>query len=368
MLPNIKIPFCLRIPGGGGGDLRVEKIFLEVKAYRLQNKHLDTITEHLEKHPYPPKGSLLELMMDQYHRAGWTNPVGRGAQKKEVGGFTLEQPSISFLYYYTLLGISMNPVETFIQRYYPEFSLSQFLIGLSHHYQTPIEKLFPSHRHEIANRLPPEVIRRTTTTTTNDKKKKKKKKDIVQEEEEERGGEIIIEWVEEEHCPVEEIVERKREDANRKERRVKHQKRLFGRILPISLLPLFLSHLPDFYQEVNISLSLCEQAESLLWNSMVLHKYDSYVADQVRLLRENRRHLAMEYQCDRFTNDREIENYENILLENELLQRQICDEECREVDAYCQFLIEEAVKNKRLSVNNGTTGKEGEKETRIRAL
>lgn len=361
---NINIPFSLRLPTNSHHHPSIESISLEVKVYRLQNKHLDTITEHLEKNPYPPKGSVLEMMMDQYHRAGWTNSTLTMKKKKTLEsasiGFSLEQPSMSFLYYYTLLGISMDPLEALIQEHYPEFSLTQFLIDLSKQYNIAIDSLFPSHRHEISNRLSPEVIRHTNDN--NNKKKKKRRVDENDEEVEEEGMVDLIE----------EIIERKRENESRRERKERHQKRIFGRILPISILPMFLSRLPDFYQEVNISLSLCEQVETLLWNSMVLHKYDSYVADQVRLLRQNRKFLAMEYQSFRFIKDQQTENYEIILLENEILQRQLCDEEYKEVEEYCQRLIVGAIKNKRSHRNNnrGSDGedKEGQKKIRVGTL
>ena len=95
----------------------------------------------------------------------------------------------------------------------------------------------------------------------------------------------------------------------------------YHRVIPIAILPLFLSLLPSYYQSAKTLVYECEMVEIKMRNNPNLANNTNYVVAQVDTLMSNRRYLSFTHQCS-FLNASEdrISDYERELYENEILQ------------------------------------------------
>ena len=95
----------------------------------------------------------------------------------------------------------------------------------------------------------------------------------------------------------------------------------YHRVIPMAILPLFLSLLPSYYQNANTLVYECEMVESRMRNDPNLVNNEAYVIAQVDTLCSNRRYMSFAHQCC-FLNASEdrISDYERELYENEILQ------------------------------------------------
>jgi len=94
------------------------------------------------------------------------------------------------------------------------------------------------------------------------------------------------------------------------------------RLVPLAILPLFLSFLPPCYSRVNTVLYECEMLESRVWNSFVdIGDHQAYLTEQVEALARNRRFMGFTYQCAyQSPQQRSLSQYERELHEAEVLQ------------------------------------------------
>jgi hypothetical protein len=93
------------------------------------------------------------------------------------------------------------------------------------------------------------------------------------------------------------------------------------RVIPIAILPLFLSLMPSYYQNANTLVYECEMVEMRMRNEPNLVNNAKYVVAQIDTLRANRRYISFAHQCS-FINASEdkLSDYERELYENEILQ------------------------------------------------
>lgn len=333
---STRLPFA--VIKEDGEIIRTE---FSVKIFHLAQKHTRTLSAHLAYVPEneeEEEGTILGYLRNQYRADfNWSPPPPPNhSSEKEDHLFKpiLELPSIHFQRFYTVIGISLEEMEKFLCFHFPEFSLFQFLLELCQDYSSPeMDQVFPSTRWEISERISPNARR---------KRRKRKVEEIVvdpekEEEEEEEEKEIRIETPE----------EVKLERIRRKNNAEKHRKRKFSRIIPVMILPLLLSRLPSFFQEVNIFLSLSEILEQSLRASLRLHTFQTHVSQQLQSMKHNRKFLSFQLQSshhlfswDTQENDPE---YTLLLERNEKFQMQLLKEEYKEVEKICNAAIKEVL-------------------------
>lgn len=328
---------------------------LPLKIYRFHFREREDISLYLQNHNSGENGTILESIQLQYQRAGMN--LNKKKQEKMTNDkleLILKQPSMKFYLFYSIIGFSFETIQQFIKQYYPHEDLYRILFDICENYQVSIDQTFPSLRDEVSNRKTLNS-RRIAIPVLLGKKKRKISSSLIDEEEEYDTGN---EEEEEEDIDVNEWIknektDRKMEDKRRKKKKKMDWEKEYDRIIPISILPIFLSHLPGFYQTVNMTLSLCEELEIMIWKEIQFTNYDDYVRDQMRVFKHNRKVIAFQYQTIQFDRpNKELDQYELILKENELFQFRLLQSEYDEMEKKCNQLLDSRIK--KLENRNGT--------------
>lgn len=238
-----------------------------VEAFRFVVEKPPPISKYLEENHSPENGTIHAFLLSVYQSAGWSPPTTRKVVE-EVDSLepVLKIPSIEFCLFYTVIGISTDLLDRFFRTCCPDFSTVLLLLELCRDSGESIENCFPSLRFEISNRE--KQIERSIQRRIGPPQAEKRKRTRE---------------------------ERQRENREKRQKKKESLDRKFGRIIPIFSLPLVLSRLPDFYQEVNITLTQCELLERMVWSWLEVRR-DKYVLEQLNLMKHNRRFLHFQQQ------------------------------------------------------------------------
>lgn len=293
----------------GEGGQRLLKGGMDVEIFRLVSPEALPISKFLEKsgkHAVP--GTILHYLCSLYQNAGWEKPTTKktlGPCNEVVLEPLLELPSIEYHLFYTVLGLSSVQIESFFKECKKDFNLSLILLDLCRDFGKDIGKCFPSLCFEVSNR----------------------EKQI------------------------------ERSESRTKVRESLQQEEMDGRIIPVCSLPLVLSRLPDFYQEVNITLAQCELLERTIWSTLEVRKFDKFVKKQLEQMKHNRRFLNFQNQVVRQSRfDPQVDRYEFLLKEAELFFTHLYEADFRERNGKMDRKMERGVK--KIKLGKGKNGKE----------
>jgi hypothetical protein len=260
-----------------------------------------TLSVMLSELKEPDATTLMGSIIDVYRSYGWQREAS--TQKTPVSKAIIEPPFIHHTRCYHLIAVVADDIETYLQqRCDPTFNVADVMLKLCDDFHVHHSKTFPSRRYQVGNEEP-------VSLSINYQKKKKK-------EEEKK---IFCNTVDDEHDPSVETFglpnprfnvkpplteqekkekmneskrDRRRDATTRKRTHTAYMNEKFQRLLPISLLPIFLMYMPEAYHRVNQSLIVCETLEKNLWTTIPHWKYDTHVGEQLTAMAHNRHYVT----------------------------------------------------------------------------
>jgi hypothetical protein len=256
---------------------------LPVRLYQLEFKQHCGILELLDTVETRPRGTtILGMMSRLMQRYGWQrqSPYTGAATHHATTVISplTQSPKIQYYRLYNVLAIDAAVMEQFLRHVDQSFSMTATMLQYCRQYGVTIEKTFPLMTHDVSNHR---------------QRIGKAKRVIVDK-----------------NCDME-VVPRTEEEEECK------------RLIPVSLLPLLLQHMPLYFTRVNAITSECEALEQRVWNSFpeIIH-YPSYVSEQVGASEKNRRYCNFVHQCS-YHSGAGMGEYERHLYECEIAELRI---------------------------------------------
>lgn len=349
---SAKLKLSLLEEKGDDGDdttsITTRQFIPELHTFRFKShysvdKYLDSLTKE------PSIGSILGQIHLVLKVHGWKRSSNKPWSPQDTAEKTTiieplpQSPSIHYFQFYPLIGFDASLIEGFIQSVVPEFNMMDAMLQYCKRYgDIHISKTFPSMRQAIANRREydnneKKVIKRSKKTSVNFEERLENRigevedcciydnDEIVEVEEQEWREENESEDVKRERVLKENAEKKRRKRKEKRDRETQEKEFLdtvFPRIIPISLLPLFLSSLPlPSLHGATSLLYECELLEAQIRNQHALTVLET---EQVESLALNRRYLSFLFQQSHFNGNRGDEDglaaYERELYENEIFQ------------------------------------------------
>jgi hypothetical protein len=298
---------------------------IDVRLYQLEFEQHCGVLHLLETEPVKPRGNtILGLLATVMQKRGWRRKQpwlrARTNGEQDTLAPLPQAPKIDFYRLYNLLAIDAHVLEQFVRLSEPAFDVSLCIQDYCELYQCSVDKTFPSQRYTIANhaalvnRKPGQARRimlAQRVTTTDDCEPIVFDNDEINRINEAADGEV-----ESMECEESMPTKKRQSLANKTP-----DNTVFTRLIPVSILPLFLTQLPLCYTRVNAILHECERLEKRVWSQFPdIVYYPSYLVEQVEAIEQNRRYASFSHQCAYATLQRPVDNEERRLHENEILQ------------------------------------------------
>ena len=209
----------------------------------------------------------------------------------------LTMPNLSYCSNYHILSLRMNDLEYCIRQYRePGFSIDEVMNNFCKYYQLDLESTFPSLYHDISNYEPQRLKRRHPMQKKEEKIMDDNKVPCIYDNQalynqlERYNQERDNEKQDNEMCGRKK--QKISETQSKKVIAPKNEGKNYGRLLPVSFLPIFLNRLPLFYQSLN---NTCTQAynlrDCLLKNTPLTH-YPDYLYQQIEVLSYNCEYIS----------------------------------------------------------------------------
>jgi hypothetical protein len=315
-----------------------------------------TVSSLLEQQNPPkqsPADTVLESLSTVYRQHGWKGkkpaPRTEANMPSQSTEACVQLPEIRFRKLYHLLAIEGNDLERALREVDPQFSIMGLMLKFCEKYDVSIGETFPSLR---SNRPQPQA--RPLSRQGDEKEEPlsvlcsddsdqlwwefdEEDQSCDDEEEDQarpldRQGDKMEEpflssdveessddgpWVEvdsddqsrDDEEEDQEDIRLHHEEVTRdhlaseariEERKVAPERTHFGRLIPVSFLPLFLHMMPLSFQKVNYWLNECEMLQLRLLQFYFDEQEYPHVRDQIRFLGKNRRHMGFVYQQAHF--------------------------------------------------------------------
>ena len=309
---------------------------LPVQTYQLEfTRHCGVLQMLEDCTQRPPHDRILGLVLATLLGHGWkkTSPW-TGSNNSAATDYVEpipQAPKIHYFRLYNLMAIDGDQLQRLVHLADPTFNLLECMLRYCADYRLEIDKTFPSARHRTCNR----IVRA------------KKMRKQLHGEEEDTGRLYMIKGPDEPFIYDNDAINTPHPVApetatTTKRSKYKYQRfdengarftytreyalrqREFPRLIPVTVLPLFLTYLPTCYTRVNTILHACEQMEESIWAKFhTLAYYESYMAEQVDAITQNRRFTGFAHQCTHLLLGeqavRPLDAYERSLHANELL-------------------------------------------------
>lgn len=247
----------------------------------------------------PKVGSSLEILLSIYKGYGYESPIieengggggGGVGYDKKMTSFSIDPvlvlPNLNSCSNYHIIALRMEDIEVFIRRYIDiGFNIEIMMNDFCHHYKLQIDDTFPSIRHDIANYNPKLHQRRTPLQCKEEKNVDESKIPCIYDNIALRNQslrEINIEEKRGRKEPAKKKLKMTPRLKNEEEEEVKYH-----RLLPVSLLPLFLNMFPLFYQSINNTFIQCHNLRDCLLKNTPFSYYPDYLYQQIEVLNIN---------------------------------------------------------------------------------
>lgn len=254
-----------------------------------------TLSTMLHEIKEPDCGTLMGSIIDVYRSFGWQRDTKRRVATPATKAM-IEPPNIHHTRCYHLIAIVADDLERYVRQFDPTFDVFDTMLRICREYHVHHSKTFPSKRHQVGNEEPIAL-----SLTQQKKRKEAEEKEIYcntaeQEPENETFGRPNPRFNARPPMTDEEkkarIKQRNRDfaiDAKTKKRtHANYMSEKFQRLLPVSILPIFLMYMPEVYHAENQFLIECELLEKNLWTTVPHWMYDTHVAEQIAALGHNR--------------------------------------------------------------------------------
>jgi len=286
--------FEIKLPG-------VEKVGeFPISIYDMVFTKTYTLSVLLNEIKEPGVTTLMGTIMDVYRSHGWQREPS--TQIRHATKAIVEPPFIHHTRCYHLIAVVADDIEAFIQRSDPTFCLADVMLKLCDDYHVHHSKTFPSRRYQVGNEQPISV-----SLTYQKKRRNAEEKQIcclTADDEYDPSVETFgkpnprfyvkppLTEEEKKEKQDEGKRDRQRDAVTRKRTHTAYMSEKFQRLLPISLLPIFLMYMPEAYHRVNQSLIACEILEKNLWTTVPCWKYDTHVNEQLGAMAHNRHYVS----------------------------------------------------------------------------
>lgn len=310
-----------RIDGSDDEDIDTDNTLvttaqLKVSLKQLEFTHHRSVLHLLERTPKRPAGTtILGLVRTVMTERGWKRKKpyterggGGGATTVNTPVAVPQAPCIHSYRLYHLLAIDARALERLVQYGQGEkrkysFNIESCMEAYCEQYQVHRGKTFPSLRHDIANHA--ERLDRVSAPERGLMTKARNKM-MAQQRQQQDNGQPFIYDNDDIHGAIngdEDDSDDDNTNTNQKKKRYNKRKpnkelaRSWTRLIPITILPLFMAHLPPCFTHVNEMMYACEMLESRLWQHFTgMSRYPGYLMEQVSALGANRRYMAFVHQ------------------------------------------------------------------------
>jgi hypothetical protein len=229
-----------------------------------------------------------------------TNTTRTGTEQKKKGKshFHIKPiprvPNLDYCSTYHILALEVDELGRFLRKYiHTQYCIEATLNHFCNHYKLDIEKTFPSLSHSISNYKPNLQGINVKRMRKNDEKEEMP---FIYD-----NAALQIERPTKKHKGeerVRDIVSPKRRlsAASSSSVEEKEQEQHYGRLMPVSILPLFLDMLPLFYQSINNTVIQSQNLRDALLREIPLSHYPDYLYQQIEVLNMNCEYVSYIHQ------------------------------------------------------------------------